>query len=434
MSDLRESLTQSGTLYGFINTIVYAHDYNDLSNKPQINGVTLQGNKTPSDLGLVTPATEAVQSVNGETGAVVLDGNDIAYDNNNTINQQIDAVAASIPVMAVTSVNGETGDVVLDGSDIRYDADYTVSAKIASVEGDIPVVPVQSVNGETGNVVLDGDDIEYAEGVTVNDQIGTNAAAIGDLSQLTTTVKSSLVGAVNEIASYTPVYGNTASGAIATFDTSLALPLQDCTIAINGTNLTGANITRCGKNLFNFLPTTVTSSKTIASDIFLKAGTYICSFWVNNTTAISGFFQVRIGTTSIGGVNFSTNYQGIVKKAFILSEDSTVNIFVGGASAGYNFEFSNGQIEIGTTETTYEAYNGNTTAISWNDLGTVSEGTLDATTGKLTVVNGSMGAGDYQITPMPINQISGTNNVFTDTNGDTSVVYACSLKDYIDSQ
>lgn len=119
-------------------------------------------------------------------------------------------------------------------------------------------------------------------------------------------------------------------------------------------------ITRCGKNLFNFSPTTVTSSRTIASNIFLKAGDYVCSFLVNNTTAISGYFQVRIGTTSIGGVNFAANYQGIVSKAFTLSEDSTVNIFVGGASAGYNFEFSNGQIELGNSSpTTYEAYSEN---------------------------------------------------------------------------
>lgn len=255
MSDLRDSLVQSGTLIGYLNTIVYAHNYNDLSNKPQINGVTLQGNKTASEIGLVTPATEAVQSVNGETGNVVLDGNNIAYNNNNTINQRIDAVAASIPVNTVTSVNGETGDVVLDGSDIRYDANYTVSAKIAAVEGAIPAVPVQSVNGETGAVVLDGDDIEYSAGVTVNDKIDaveaaipvvsypvtsvngetgavvldgadieysagvtvndqintvdgkttTNATAIGNLSNLTTSDKSSVVGAVNEINAVTTI-------------------------------------------------------------------------------------------------------------------------------------------------------------------------------------------------------------------------------------
>jgi hypothetical protein len=40
----------------------------------------------------------------------------------------------------------------------------------------------------------------------------------------------------------------------------------------------------------------------------------------------------------------------------------------------------------------------------------------------------------YQLTPTQISAIVGTNNIFGDTNGNTSVVYACSLKDYIDGQ
>jgi hypothetical protein len=55
-------------------------DYNDLSNKPQINGVTLSGNKTAAQLGLAAasdiPAVP-VQSVNGKTGAVVLNASDV---------------------------------------------------------------------------------------------------------------------------------------------------------------------------------------------------------------------------------------------------------------------------------------------------------------------------------------------------------------------
>lgn len=55
-------------------------NYNDLSNQPQIGGVTLQGNKTPAQLGLATPGdipTVPVQSVNGKTGAVVLNASDV---------------------------------------------------------------------------------------------------------------------------------------------------------------------------------------------------------------------------------------------------------------------------------------------------------------------------------------------------------------------
>ena len=39
-------------------------DYEDLSNKPSINGVTLQGNKTTSDLNIQTGTTCSVQNEN----------------------------------------------------------------------------------------------------------------------------------------------------------------------------------------------------------------------------------------------------------------------------------------------------------------------------------------------------------------------------------
>ena len=51
-------------------------DYNNLSHKPQINGVTLSGNQTSEDLGIVIP-TIPVTSVNNETGDVVLDASDV---------------------------------------------------------------------------------------------------------------------------------------------------------------------------------------------------------------------------------------------------------------------------------------------------------------------------------------------------------------------
>lgn len=542
MSDLRESLTQSGTLYGFINTIVYAHDYNDLSNKPQINGVTLQGNKTASELGLVTPATEAVQSVNGETGAVVLDGNDIDYDSTKTINQQIDAVAASIPVMAVTSVNGETGDVVLDGSDIRYDADYTVTAKIAAVEGEIPVVPVQSVNGETGTVVLDGDDIAYNSSLSVNQKIDAVEAAIPVVSYPVTSVNSktgavvlddtdiehssgvSVNSLINTIMNYTPVYGNTASGAIATFDTSLALPLQDCTIAINAvqesgtptpqdskaiSGFTGANIYDKGLNLFG-------GTYGSSYSIFIPAGTQVvasCDYHSGTNTRINYY---RKDNTRIDYWGLSQNAFGGTRqyRTFTISEDCYSVKF--DTESGDNL-----QIEFGSIPSNYTAFNSDstTTAITWqSEAGTVYGGSLDVTSGVLTVTygmldlavsdmnnsedypgwkncgvknivgmgvntlitNGMVSIGDefnvntntndvvflnkntygltqsqwintypsltirfvipyatpvtYQLTPTQISAIVGTNNVFTDTNGNTSVVYACSLKDYIDGQ
>ena len=62
-------------------------NYADLSNKPKINNVELNGNKTAHDLGLAAQTdipTVPVQSVNGKTGAVNLASGDIAYDESAT--------------------------------------------------------------------------------------------------------------------------------------------------------------------------------------------------------------------------------------------------------------------------------------------------------------------------------------------------------------
>ena len=259
MPDLYGHLTPQGVLNGSLQTIVYANNYNDLINKPSINSVELQGNKTAADLGLLTAGDIPVDSVNGKQGVVILDGDDIEYSAGVSLSDQIDNVAAAIPSVPVLSVNSKTGAVVLDGDDIEYEAGTSVNSKITDLEAEIgsgpvisvngqqgvvelygtdinysltktlnqkidevaasiPVVsyPVTSVNTKTGDVVLDGDDIDYAEGVTVNDQIGsntadigTNAANIGDLSQLTTSDKSSLVGAVNEAVGAKRLYINT---------------------------------------------------------------------------------------------------------------------------------------------------------------------------------------------------------------------------------
>ena len=106
-------------------------DYNDLNNKPQINGNTLSGNKTAAQLGLATPGdipTIPVTSVNTKTGAVVLDADDVgaieAPDLTGAspgqvlhLNMSMEWVPATITA-PVTSVNTQTGAVVLTAANV----------------------------------------------------------------------------------------------------------------------------------------------------------------------------------------------------------------------------------------------------------------------------------------------------------------------------
>jgi hypothetical protein len=171
---------------------------------------------------------------------------------------------------------------------------------------------------------------------------------------------------------------------------------------------------------------------------------------IKTSNVVTFTATVASGTSSTNIIRFKVYYTDGTNEslASVTTTDTNDHVISGTSTSGKTIyqiwsEWNNGvvtylkqaQLELGSTATDYEAYNGTNYNIDWQtEAGTVSEGSLNVTTGKLTVVNGSMGAGDYQITPMPINQISGTNNVFTDTNGDTSVMYACSLKDYIDGQ
>ena len=113
-------------------------NYNSLTNKPSINGTTLSGNKTSTELGVYGTGNEPpypVTSVNGQTGDVTIEAG------------------------GVTSVNGQTGDVVLNAESVGA---LPSTTKIPSATSDLTNdsgyitaadAPVQSVDGQTGEVV-----------------------------------------------------------------------------------------------------------------------------------------------------------------------------------------------------------------------------------------------------------------------------------------
>ena len=113
-------------------------NYNSLTNKPSINGTTLSGNKTSTELGVYGTGNEPpypVTSVNGQTGDVTIEAG------------------------GVTSVNGKSGDVTLTASDVGA---LPSTTKIPSATSDLTNdsgyitaagAPVQSVDGQTGEVV-----------------------------------------------------------------------------------------------------------------------------------------------------------------------------------------------------------------------------------------------------------------------------------------
>ena len=81
-------------------------NYNSLENKPQINSVTLTGNKSAAELGLAATSdipVVPVQSVNGQTGAVVLDASSVGALPSSTF---IPTVSLQLPLMDGTASAG----------------------------------------------------------------------------------------------------------------------------------------------------------------------------------------------------------------------------------------------------------------------------------------------------------------------------------------
>lgn len=84
-------------------------DYNDLSNKPQINGNTLSGNKTSSQLGITASAL----------GAYVKPGTGIPKaDLASAVQTSLGKADTALQSAPVSSVNTKTGAVVLTASDV----------------------------------------------------------------------------------------------------------------------------------------------------------------------------------------------------------------------------------------------------------------------------------------------------------------------------
>lgn len=166
---------------------------------------------------------------------------------------------------------------------------------------------------------------------------------------------------------------------------------------------TGVSVYRTGKNLLDTSSFTsgtyndVTLTRNTDGSIAL-IGTASATFNLNGST-----FTLPAGTYTLSGsiennqlylrdsstnTNLVESVNGNVNN-FTISESKTVylRIRVGGSSTVSGTVKP--QLELGSTATAYEPYNGNTYSVDWtSEAGTVYGGTLDVVTGVLTVTHG----------------------------------------------
>lgn len=158
-----------------------------------------------------------VPSVDGTPGQVLATNGDGTTD----------WVTISFPVDSVTSVNGETGAVVLDAADVGAIAltEKGIANGVATLGSDglVPAsqlppvaVGVSSVNGETGDVVLDAADVgavALADKGTANGVASLNAQGIVPYSQL-----PQIPGVAAPIDFYGSMSSNSISGTVFTLN------------------------------------------------------------------------------------------------------------------------------------------------------------------------------------------------------------------------
>lgn len=163
-------------------------NYNLLSNKPKINSVELSGNKSLDDLGIV--GTSLVGFANG-VAELDVNGKVPASELPSFVDDVIEGYLHDSKFYEddayTTEIPGETGKIYVDLSNNKT---YRWSGS-AFVE-----ISESLALGETSSTAFRGD-----HGKTAYDDSQTNKTNIGTMSNLSTTDKSSLVAAINEVKS-----------------------------------------------------------------------------------------------------------------------------------------------------------------------------------------------------------------------------------------
>ena len=290
---------------------------------------------------------------------------------------------------------------------------------------------------------------------------------------------------------------DTASGPIASFVTELDAPLVNvsCEVVATGGNGTpdnpvpingysSANITRCGVNLVKFTEASYTNSgitckvhadnsvevlntstATISFMILetnIKAGSYILSgceggnlgtyaFRIRDKNNTSNYVYSENGDSPV--ITFAQD-TGIQLQLFVYNTttvNKTFNIMLRKSTDSAVFAPYNGQtytIAFGQTvyggvlDVTrgklkpcieYPSYNGETLSGRWlSSEATYVEGTTPPTGSQVVSLDDY--DTDIDLTPVQIRALVGENNVYSDTNGNTTVQFKDSIQHYIDTK
>lgn len=185
------------------------------------------------DFGIPESASSAVNTVNGQSGDVVLTASDIGLGNVDNVQQysatnpppypvtSVNGMTGSVTVTApVTSVNGMTGDVIVSGGGGQGDVlsvngqnGVVVLDKTDIGLGNVdnvqqysatnpPPYPVTSVNGQTGAVTVSGGAVDSVNGQTGTVVLGSKVTAPISASASDITLNEAYMVQIGNLVSY----------------------------------------------------------------------------------------------------------------------------------------------------------------------------------------------------------------------------------------
>lgn len=223
-------ISSSGVLRGVMRGSGGTGNYEDLENLPQVNGVELKGNKTTEELGINIPTKTS--DLNNDSG----------YVNSSIVANPYDETSTYAVGEYVTHDNNlykcNTAIVTAE----EWNAEHWTLVDVISA------IPTKTSELDNDSGFITGDNY-YDKSETDNKIVGL----IDDNSTANNKAWSASK-ITDEIINILPT--GTASGSVASFNTSLALPLVSCQVDNSATK-----VYQLGGNFFN--KTTVTSGTLI---------------------------------------------------------------------------------------------------------------------------------------------------------------------------
>ena len=215
-------------------------NYNDFDHKPQINGVELIGNKTSEDLGIDIPTKTS--ELENDSGFIT--EADVPTKTSELQNDSGFITSADVPTKTSELQNDSgfitSADVPTKTSELQNDSGFITSA-------DVPTKTSELDNDSgfiTGDDYYDKSEIDTALSAKADKsdtytKTETDNKIVGLIDDTTTANNKAWSSSkiTDEIINILPT--GTASGSVASFNTSLALPLVSAKFAVNASQESG---------------------------------------------------------------------------------------------------------------------------------------------------------------------------------------------------